>query len=218
MAKEFATYLKGQRGRVGNVVFRKFRGGYVTSSRPEFIKRVPAPDEVDRRNRFATLSRLTAAFAKGAVLGFYPNTLGMMGARNQFSKRNAQFVTVSDDHVVEVDYSKIDLTSADKLAAPAFQTPTTPADLTITVTYSTTADVTETATSDEVRFLVYNPELSMSVLSLAGTRGAGTLSVVVPQMWSGVEVHVYAFAIGRTAGLNENWRSATIYLGKVTVE
>lgn len=218
MAKEFATYLKGQRGRVGNVVFRKFRSGYVTSSRPEFIKRTPTPAEVKRRNRFAALSKLTAGFAKAAVMGFYPNTLGMMGARNQFSKANAKFVTVTDDGVVEIDYAKIDITSADKLAAPAFQTPTTKEDLTVTVTYSTTADVDETSENDEIRVLVYQPEYNMSVMSAAGLRKTGTISVKVPQMWSGTQAHVYAMAIGRKVGLNENWRSATIYLGKVTID
>lgn len=218
MAKEFATYLKGQRGRVGNVVFRKFRGGYVTSSRPDFIKRTPTPEEVDRRNRFATISRLTAAFAKAAVLGFYPNTLGMMGARNQFSKANAQHVRVTDDGVIEVDYSKLDVTSADKLAAPAFQTPTTPEDLTVTVAYSPASDVRETSEDDEIRILVYQPDLNQSVMSGAGLRKTGTLSCKVPASWSGTEVHVYAFAIGTKDGLNKNWRSNTVYLGKITIE
>lgn len=217
MAKEFATYLKGQRGRVGNVVFRKFRSGYVTSSRPEFIKRTPTPAELDRRNRFSALSKLTAAFAKAAVLGFYPNTLGMLGARNQFSKANAKLVTVTDG-VVEVDYMRIDVTSADKLAAPAFQTPTTGEDLTVTVKYSSVLDVNETSEDDEIRVLVYQPNLNMSVISAAGLRKAGTLSVKVPQMWSGTEVHIYAFAIGTKEGVNKNWRSATIYLGKMTIE
>ena len=218
MAKELATYLKGQRGRVGNVVFRKFRSGYVSSSRPEFIKRTPTPAELDRRNRFGALSKLTAAFAKAAVLGFYPNTLGMMGARNQFSKANAKLVTVADDGVVEIDYTKIDVTSADKLSAPAFQTPTTKEDLTVTVTYSNAADVDDTSEDDEIRVLVYQPDFNMSVMSGAGMRKTGTISVKVPQMWSGTKVQVYAFAIGTKEGVNKNWRSATIYLGQIDIE
>ena len=218
MAKELATYLKGQRGRVGNVVFRKFRAGYVTSTRPEFIKRTPTPEEVNRRNRFATLSRVTAAFAKAAEMGFYPNTLGMMGARNQFSKANAHLVTVTDDGVVEVDYPRIDVTSADKLAAPAFQTPTTKEDLTVTVTYSPASDVRETSEDDEIRIIVYMPDLNQTVMSAGGLRKTGTLSCKVPASWSGTEVHVYAFAIGMKDGLNKNWRSNTNYLGKVTIE
>lgn len=218
MAKELATYLKGQRGRVGNVVFRKFRAGYVTSTRPEFVKRTPSPEEVIRRNRFATLSKLTAAFAKAAVMGFYPNTLGMLGARNQFSKANARLVTATDDGVIEVDYAKIDVTSADKLAAPAFQTPTTKEDLTVTVTYSPASDVRETSEDDEIRVIIYQPDLNQSVMSAAGQRKTGTLSTKVPASWSGVEVHVYAFAIGTKEGLNKNWRSQTAYLGKVTIE
>lgn len=218
MAKEFATYLKGQRGRVGNVVFRKFRSGYVTSSRPEFIKRTPTPAEAARRERFAVLSRLTAAFAKAAKLGFYPNTLGMMGARNQFSKRNAQYVTLTGDNVVEIDWAKIDLTSADKLAAPAFQTPTTDEDLTITVAYSSLSDVNETSQNDLIRLVAVSPDLMMGVVSAGTPRSAGTVSVKVPQMWSGTEVYVYAFAIGMEDGVNKDWRSATVYLGKKTVE
>lgn len=218
MAKEFATYLKGQRGRVGNVVFRKFRSGYVTSSRPEFIKRTPTPAEAARRERFAVLSKLTAAFAKAAKLGFYPNTLGMMGARNQFSKRNARYVRLTNDNVVEVDYSHIDLTSADKLAAPAFQSPTTSEDLTITVAYSSASDVNETSQNDIIRLVAVNPDLMMGVVSAGTPRSAGTVSVKVPSLWSGMEVHVYAFAIGMEDGVNKDWRSATNYLGKVTVE
>ena len=218
MAKEKATYLKGQRGRVGNVVFRKFRAGYVTSSRPEFIKRAPSPEEVIRRTRFAALSRLTAAFAKAAVMGFYPNTLGMLGARNQFSKANAHNVRVTDDGVIEVDYAHIDVTSADKLAAPAFQAPTTKEDLTVTVTYSPASDVRETSEDDEIRILVYQPDMNQSVMSGAGLRKTGTLSTKVPASWSGTEVHVYAFAIGTKEGLNKNWRSNTNYLGKITIE
>lgn len=218
MAKELATYLKGQRGRVGNVVFRKFRGGYVTSTRPEFIKRTPTPAEVMRRDRFAALSKLTAAFAKAAVLGFYPNTLGMLGARNQFSKVNARHVRMTDDGVIVVDYNKIDVTSADKLAAPAFQTPTSDEDLTVKVTYSTASDVRETSEDDEIRILVFQPDSNMSVMSGAGLRKTGNVSTKVPQTWSGTEVHVYAFAIGTKEGLNKNWRSATIYLGKITIE
>lgn len=218
MAKEFATYLKGQRGRVGNVVFRKFRSGYVTSSRPEFIKRTPTPAEVMRRNRFAVLSKLTAAFAKGAVLGFYPNTVGMMGARNQFSKRNAQYVTVANDGVVNVDYAKIDLTSADKLPAPAFQTPTSPEDLIVAVAYSSASDVDFTSQNDIIRVLVYSPDFNMSVMSAGTLRSAGQATVKVPAAWSGAEVHVYGFAIGGEEGVNKDWRSNTAYLGKTTVE
>lgn len=218
MAKEFATYLKGQRGRVGNVVFRKFRGGYVTSSRPEFVKRTPTPAEAARRNRFAALSKLTAAFAKAAKMGFYPNTLGMMGARNQFSKRNAQYVKLTDDYVVEVDYAKIDLTSADKLAAPAFQTPTAQEDLTVAVAYSSVSDVSETSSNDLIYAVVYSPDFSRSVVSLGALRSAGSVSVKVPSLWSGLEVHVYAFAIGMEEGVNKDWRSETVYLGRVNIE
>lgn len=218
MAKELATYLKGQRGRVGNVVFRKFRGGYVTSSRPEFIKRTPTPEETARRNRFAELSRMTAAFAKAAKLGFYPNTLGMMGARNQFSKRNAHCVRLTDDYVIEVDYPHIDLTSADKLAAPAFQSPTTDEDLTVKVVFTPASDVNETSEDDIVRLVVYQPDMQMSVVSGGALRKAGTVSTKVPAVWSGTEVHVYAFAIGGKEGVNKDWRSETIYLGKVTIE
>lgn len=218
MAKEFATYLKGQRGRVGNVVFRKFRGGYVTSSRPEFIKRTPTPAEAVRRERFATLSRLTAAFAKAAKLGYYPNTLGMMGARNQFSKRNAYLVRATDDGVIEVDYSKIDLTSADKLAAPAFQTPTTGEDLSVTVTFTPASDVNETSEDDLIRVVVLQPDFMMSVVSAGVLRKTGTVTVKVPAMWSGTEVHVYGFAIGGKEGVNKDWRSETVYLGKKTIE
>ena len=49
------------------------------------------------------------------------------------------------------------------------------------------------------------------------TRQVGEVSVKVPTLWSGTEVHVYGFAQG-DGRYNKGKRSNTVYLGLITIE
>ncbi len=216
MAKERATYLSNINGRIGNIVIRNYRNGVVAAVRPRKSGKAPSEAQLAQRERFKAANGIAAALGAALNASVHPLPQEMLGARNVFVKKNFRHVTVSDDGVVEVDYSKLQL-SGGPLPSPAFQTPTYADDLTVTVAYSPASDVPGSSESDEVFIVVLQPDMNQAVLSAAGLRKTGSLSVKVPAVWSGTEVHVYGFAVGRA---KKNWeqRSCTVYLGKGTVE
>lgn len=216
MAKERATYLSHQTGRVGNVVFRKYRNGVVTSVRPIPSSKAPTDKQLFVRIKFSQLVKLARAFAAAAMEGFYPLPQGMLGARNIFVKTNKNNVHVSNDGEVEINYSKLQVSSG-VLPLVNFKTPVTDTGLTVTVPFDAESDIPGADDKDKVFIVVYQPELQQGILSAPALRSVGTIGVKVPALWSGTEVHIYGFVVGG-GRLNDNDRSTTMYLGKSTIE
>lgn len=216
MAKERATYLSGMTGRIGNVVWRRYRDGYVTGKRPKKPEYTPSDAQLRQRERFKILVELARGFASAIEVGIRPVPQGMLGGRNIFMKRNKLNVHVTDDGAIEVNYSKLELSSG-VLTAPSFKTPKTDTGMRVDVQYDAESDVPGTDDNDEVYILVYQPELKQGLISAAGRRSTGTVGVKVPALWSGTEVHIYGFAVGG-GRLNRGICSNTVYLGKSTVE
>lgn len=217
MAKFNQGILGGFNGKVGTVIGYSRYGKNIMRAIANHVSDRKSEAQVSTRMRFKTLVGISAAFQEAVGVGLEKTARGLQRTTgNDFFSRNWEHVRLTDDGVVEVDFSKLTLSDG-KLAAPSFQTPTYADDLTVTVAYSNASDVPGTSDSDEVYVFVYQPDMNMGVLSAAGLRKSGTLSVKVPAVWSGTEVHVYGFAVG-TAHKNWGWRSDTAYLGKGTVE
>ena len=212
MAKFNQGILGGFNGKVGTVIGYSRYGKNIMRAIANHVSDRKSEAQISTRMRFKTLVGISAAFQEAVGVGLEKTARGLQRTTgNDFFSRNWEHVRLTDDGVVEVDFSKLTLSDG-KLAAPSFQTPTYADDLTVTVAYSNASDVPGTSDSDEVYIFVYQADLNEGVLSVASTRQAGSATVAVPRSWSGMRAHVYGFAVGNSAA-NNGIPSATTYIG-----
>lgn len=208
--------LGGFNGKVGNIVGYSRYGKSVMRSLAEHVKNPQTEAQQATRARFKELVTIGVAFQPAAEFGLDKvaeengNTV-----LNSFFSKNWNNVRFDEEEHLVVDYGKLMLSSG-PLTAPSFKTPKTDVDLTVTVEYGTDADVPRTDGQDDVYVFVYQPELKQGLLG-HGTRQLGSVSVKVPALWSGTDVHVYGFAVG-DGRYNADLHSNTVYLGTSTIE
>lgn len=224
-------------GRSGNQVFCKGSNGSTIMRVYQPQVSNPRTDrQVRARDRFARAAKLTAGFAFGLSLS---NLKRKDFAANLLSSESPK-VQVGNDGEVEVNWSKI-VVSTGSLPNSNFKTPTT-SNLTIS-SVVTASDAAVARLSDGellgAVLVAYQPDLDQSVLGSAviAVKGNSTtptspnVGVVVPELWGGTDVHLYAFtkiipaaseALGMESGAL-NWKypaptSGTVYLGKISAE
>ena len=217
----------GSRGRIGNIVYRRWRGMNVAGLRPQSVHNPNTQLQQMARIKFGYLSQIARAFAAASAIGFMVKYKGtVMGWRNYFSKKNYGLVTLDEYMTPSIDLTKVSIAEGD-VPAPSFRTPSFEGDLEVTSLFGADADIPGTDPTDEVYLFIYQSDLNQGILSSAALRSSGTISVKAPEAWSGMTVKVYGFArkvvdyLDPVAGvilLPKNSTSQTVYLGSGTVE
>ncbi len=220
MAKTSFNVLGRQSGKLGEIVGMVRNGhqlyrGYTRKVR---VSNTLASQRV--RARFRQLIALTRAFKAASRLGF-SMSLGdtLRNTSNVFTMRNKGVVTATTPTSVTVDYGAI-VVSEGSCPWVEFGTPSFVEEAEVTVTFQTSSDMPGVSVDDQVYLFVYQPDSNLGVLSIPVARSTGSCTVAVPEIWSGMKVHVYGFAVsaGATDGtVPAGTPSPSFYIGNGTV-
>lgn len=234
MAKQRGPVASTFSGRVGNVVGAKLKGGeYVTRSYQPSVKNPNTLRQRVSRLRMATASQLAAGLAPAIVAG-YGKASGStkMYPRNMFVRGLVKLGENTAMHVENmtavVDYSmlkvseRIGISSIPAFGALSFEQP---GQVSATLTAQPVVDVLP-AGKMGVCVVVFVPNAGSCIVEMADapTTGTTTVTVNVPQSFSGEAAHVYAFykwipeSGNDIATVTEPWKypaetGATVYLG-----
>ena len=219
MAKQRGNLFGNFDGKLGLAVGSAWKG------RPTVREYVPnnnsrTEKQLITRARFSRLGKLARAFQRCIDLGFEEVADALrMTCGNVFVKNNWFNVTALTPAEVTVNYSSLQVADG-LLPAASFGAVDygTGQHLQVSVTMEGGSDQYGADDNDDVYLFAYCPDLEQGALSQAAKRSADKVQVNVPSSWDGMTVHLYAFAIGRKAGLNEGMRSASSYCGSGEVE
>ncbi len=212
MSKNFKGYLGDQIGKLGTAVGRKWKRKMVYSAYQGKVKNPNTEGQQTVRARFALLGRMAASFLDATKKGMaasadrYDYT-----ESDHFVKRNWDAVTATEPGEVEVDFGALTI-SEGRLPEVYFEAPSFAEEAEVSVAFDGNIDADKAKEEDQVYIFVYQPDSNRGILSKATSRNAGSVSVVVPARWSGMEVHVYGFVIGGAAE-NKGMPSDSTYIG-----
>ncbi len=196
MGKLTKKILGTTRGKVGDVVFAKFRQETVDRAYQPKVHNPRTAAQVLNRVRFATTSNLAQGLAKAINLGMKQAVAGTnLSPRNLFTKLNDKndVVEVSAPDTVTIAWSNL------KIAKGGFEQPqvgsvdfdTDP--LTVGIPFTSPSE----ATNSDVRIVgvVYNPDENKVVVrgNTVSALTNNTLSITVPTLWNGSKCYVYAW-------------------------
>ena len=120
-----------------------------------------------------------------------------ISARNAFTKHvlkdgSITVVKTGDEYQSTIDWGAVAI-SKGTAQPPLFEAPSFEEEATVKVSWTP-----EGNNADIVQVLVYQPDTNKGFYSTPTSMGAGSLSVVVPARWSGMDVHVYGFCLRET--------------------
>lgn len=216
MANQDFNVLGNQRGKVGNIVgyVRKGRQFYRGYTRKHSTSKSEAA--AIARVRFTTLRRLGLAFRGAISRGFQhllKNTL--MSSSNIFMKKNKDAVTLTSvDSEPSIDYGAF-IMSEGNLPEVYFSSPNFSEEAEVSVPFDDNIQTPGAAADDNVFIVVFQPDVMTAIVSKASSRSAGSISVTVPERWSGMEVHVYGFCVNNDDRWDEQLK-ATIPAGEAS--
>lgn len=185
--------LGAQYGKIGPVVGRKFREENVYSAYQKNVFNPRSEAQRAHRTRFRALSTLSHDMACGAIFGFRVAAKGTnLSPRNLFQKTNWPNVTATSSGVVNIDYTGMQV-SKGGLSIVNFDVPDFDAPLTVKVDFGDYGSPCQRTRNDKVYAYVYCPDAKQGIMSNPTEFEAGTVSVNVPSLWTGMRVHVWGF-------------------------
>ncbi|MBQ9417208.1 MAG: hypothetical protein IJU19_01365 [Bacteroidales bacterium] len=216
MAKVNLGILDGFNGKVGTVVgYSRYGKDWMRAYTDEVSDR-RSGEQLLVRARFRLLSLVGSGMLTALQVGLAeaPRRHGNTPS-NTFMHLNWVNATGATPAAVEVDYASLQL-SEGHLPQPSFSQASFAQSQSVSVEFPTHSDLPKTSDDDLVYLFVYQPESNMGLLSPAVSRSTGSISLLVPSEWVGLDVHVYGFAIG-DGEENAGMRSSTAYLGSGTI-
>ncbi len=194
-------------GKVGPVVGYLWKGKACMRA---YNRQVNYPNTLmqqHQRDWFVSMVRFASKATAALQLGFARRAEeAQMTEGNYFVRQNKQHFH-SENGVLSVDYSKLKIASG-AAADVYFKSPRFEENETIVVEFEKNTMSFRASSSDKIYVYVYAPELEEGFLSAPVERRQKSLSMRLPQHWSGVEVHLYGFVIDR-----EGRSSESTYIG-----
>lgn len=215
------------RGKVGlNVYYKGKNGLAIARVYQPFVNNPNTVRQQRARARFASMSSITAGLA--------PALLRSGISRPAFTSALSKDVTVTADGAVDINYSKISVADG-HMNLPTFGAPVTDTGMKVSLPIRTIPDNAEyldEGDSQGLIVVVYQPDLHATIIGqFVLSSEVSNVEVSVPAIWSGTEVHMYAFvkripAAAASLGIpttDQPWKypaetSTTYYLGKNIVE
>lgn len=229
MAKIKGNVLGVARGRIGEVLFRKWRGQYINGSMPTQMGNPNTLAQQIQRAKFSAMSKFARGFATGAALGLKPNYKGTaLGWRNFFSKLNWDELDASlaPTSPVTIDLTRVRIATG-AVPEPSFQAPVFDQGLTVECSYNADSGVPGTDGKDLIYLFAYQADLNQGLLGEPSQRSEGTAGVKCPAAWSGMKVHLYGFVVKATDDVDPQTgitifskgdTSVSVYLGQGNLE
>lgn len=190
MGKVTKKILGATRGKVGDVVFRKFRTANVDSAYQPNPHNPKTEAQMLQRGLFSTMSGLAQAMAPAINKGMAFATKGtMLSPRNLFIRKNKSNFTSTVPGSVSISYPSIELAVGNPghcdFSSPSFDDP-------LTIEAAWTPEGSAADANGKVVLAVYSPESNETLLSAEATVQTGRISMTVPSHWNGLKVHVWA--------------------------
>lgn len=216
MSKNFKGYMGDQIGKLGTAVGRKWLRKMIYSAYQGKVRNPKTIEQCKVRAHFALMGSMAVSFLDATEIGLKQraNRKGMTPS-DYFVKKNWDAVTVIDPETLTVDFGAL-VVSEGRTPWVEFGTPSFAEEGEVSVTFDASTDVKNASPDDKVYVFIYQPDMDMGVLSTPTTRSAETITVPVPKFWSGLEVHLYGFAVGVTPQTKGN-PSPSVYIGYGTI-
>lgn len=226
MGKLYKKVLGSSRKRVGDVVFRNFRGEIVTSAYQPNVANPRTLAQQLNRIRFKNLSELSKGFSATlySALGDLAKS-EKMSPRNYFTKLNKDQVTVSgsvDNPSVTIAYDNL-VCAKGGFGYVLDGSIDTDDPNTVAVTYRICVPQGVLGTDVKVHAVVLNKERTQVWTAVddydeSGQFGSGSITVTTPRAWNGDHVHVYLYAeyVGENvveSGITKGMVSDSKYVG-----
>lgn len=215
MGKVTKKILGATRGKVGDVVFRKFRQANVDSAYQPTPFNPKTEAQQLQRGIFAAMSSLARGMSPAINKGMAFAAKGtMLSPRNLFVRTNKSCFTSSTPGLVSISYPELELALGGRnhcsFSSPSFDNP-----LEVEANWSvwdTTAD-----NNNKVVIVVYCPDSNEVILSAAVNLSADTASLTVPSRWNGLKVHVWGLEFAAADDPDNNIVKgqpfASVYIG-----
>ena len=193
MSKNMKGILGAQYGKIGPVVGRKFREENVYSAYQKNVSNPRSEAQTRHRARFRVLSTLSHDMACGAIFGFRTAAKGTnLSPRNLFQRTNFPCITATPGGATTIDYVGIKV-SKGGLSSVNFDTPNFDTPLKVKVDFGDYGSPCQRTRNDKVYVYVYCPDAKQGIMSLPTEFEDGSVSVDVPNLWTGMRVHVWGF-------------------------
>lgn len=203
MAKQSAGYMGGFSGKLGTAVGYMWRGKWCIRAHNPFPSNPRTPRQVEHRDMFKQEVQLAASMRWAINKSFKEVSYEMgMTPYNLFVHLNQHAFSLHEG-VFTVDYSALRL-STGPLEEAVYEAPEWTADNVLTVKLARSVG----RWSDYVRLYVHCPEMKVGILTAPVYRNDKKISVMLPTMFAGREVHVYGLVSN-----DEGMWAETTYVG-----
>lgn len=206
-------------GKVGKVVGSNWKGIEYLRSMPSQYKDAKTEEQIWYRTRFSKMVKFMQVFTEVVQLGFKSGET-KKSAFNVALAYNYHAAMTGIFPDLDIDLSKIMLSKGQLYTCNQSGVLSNTV-ATLSINWSSDTGIKWSQATDDVVVVVYHPEIEDSWIGLkAAKRSDTTVDVLLPQVYSGAQVHVYlAFftSIGKNKG-KANGISNTVYLGEVMVQ
>jgi len=211
--------LGGVSGKIGNVVGGSWKGIDYLRVLPASVSDAKSPLQKTQRNKFAVVMKFLQPLTEFIRIGFKGQAVKQtaFNAAMSYNYHNALTGEYPD---IAIDYANAAVSQGN---LPAAVNPVCASDEAAKVSISWDANTNQGHASDNdvAMAVVYNPILKEAIYVLnAGTRADATISIDLPNNFSGNDVHCYVcFMVLESAlvGGAKNAISNSAYAGSVSV-
>lgn len=214
MGKIKQGYLGAMTGKLGNAVGRMWKGRNVLAVMPASVANPRTTKQQIVRVRFTKIMNIVGELYQGIVIGMRVFARQMAITQgNVFVRKNWGCVTASSPDSLTITYSEISVAEG-SLTNVQWGNSDWGSGTHLTCAFRTTDTGVAAGgnPNDEIYVMIYNPELRQSILSAPALRTTQSITVAVPEAWSGMNVHAWGFLVGETKN------SDSTYLGHGEIE
>lgn len=219
MGKVTKKILGATRGKVGDVVFRKFRAANVNSAYQPNPNNPKTEAQMLQRGKFTTMTKYSRILAPAINLGLAWSTKGtMLSPRNKFITMNKGCFTSTEPDIVSVDFATMVL-SLGVTGTVDYGTPQSddPGSLELTWTQL----VAGSHDGNKVRIVLLVRDAESTVISSPINSETGRVVMTFPTQWSGLQANVWAIEFAGDDYPEENILKgqpyASVYLGSTSL-
>lgn len=211
-----ATYQQGITGpfsgKIGSVVGVNFRGKNIMRTKPKKSTKEPTAAQLAQQAKFAKV--IEVLFPIKELLNIYFGTPeGTRSRYNLATSFHLREAILWENDTAVVQYNKMVFALGTLLPVDNLQCENAP-NATLLLTWKDNSAQAITKPTDRLMVVVINPEAENYLLfTPAATRNDTTVTLELPDTFSGQEVYVYAFMASENGEMN----SSSVYLGKFLV-
>jgi len=211
MGKISQGILGGFSGKVGNVIGGNWKGINYMRVKPASVANPQTEGQMDQRSRFNAALKFLQPMKDFIKVGFksYAVKMTEFNSAMSYILKNAIIGTYPD---YGIDYSAALISKGTLSRATSALVESTVAG-SVAFSWTDNTNGADALATDVAMVVVYNPVKVQASFLIAGTRADGNLTLLVPETFSGDEIHCY-LAFKSATGTKV---SDSVYVGAITV-